>query len=167
MGITDFNALPPAQAAALVRPCVDLDGWVDAVVDGRPYADAAAAAAAGEAQAASWTGADLEKALADHPRIGERHTGTGTSATMSHGEQSGLDPGDADLQERLADGNRRYEETFGRIYLVRAAGRSVEEMLDLLGRRLTNDPATEVEVAAGQLREIASLRLMALLEDDA
>jgi 2-oxo-4-hydroxy-4-carboxy-5-ureidoimidazoline decarboxylase len=78
---------------------------------------------------------------------------------MSGREQAGVDPADDELQRRLADGNRRYEERFGRIYLVRAAGRSGAELLDLLEQRLTNDPATELAVTRGQLAEIALLRL--------
>ena len=66
----------------------------------------------------------MTAALADHPRIGERPTGAGAAAAMSGREQAGVDPADDELRRRLADGNRRYEERFGRIYLVRAAGRS-------------------------------------------
>ena len=75
------------------------------------------------------------------------------------GSFMGLDPADDELRTRLADGNRRYEERFGRIYLVRAAGRSGAELLDLLEQRLTNDPDTELGVTRGQLAEIALLRL--------
>jgi 2-oxo-4-hydroxy-4-carboxy-5-ureidoimidazoline decarboxylase len=161
--IEDFNAMSASEAAAAVRPCVDIDSWVTAVVAGRPYAEAADALATAAEQARGWTGAEVEAALADHPRIGERHQGSGTSASMSRSEQAGVDPADVEIQERLAAGNRRYEEAFGRIYLVRAKGRTAAEMLDLLEQRLTNDPATELEVTKGQLAEIATLRLEALL----
>ena len=83
---------------------------------------------------------------------------------MSQGEQAGVDPHDAEVQRRLAEGNAAYEERFDRIYLVRAAGRSAEEILALLEQRLTNDPDTELAVTAGQLREIAVLRLEGLLD---
>ncbi|OMQ15380.1 hypothetical protein A7K94_0209900, partial [Modestobacter sp. VKM Ac-2676] len=73
-------------------------------------------------------------------------------------------PADAELQRRLAEGNRRYEARFGRIYLVRAAGRTGPELLDLLEQRLTNDPTTELAVTRAQLAEIALLRLKGLLE---
>lgn len=159
MKIEDFNAMSASEAAAVVRPCVDIDSWVEAVVDGRPYADIDALLAAADRQAAGWTGAEVEAALDDHPRIGERTEGTGASAALSAREQAGVDPADADVQRRLADGNRRYEEAFDRIYLVRAAGRTAEEMLGLLEERLGNDPETELEVTRGQLAEIAHLRL--------
>jgi 2-oxo-4-hydroxy-4-carboxy-5-ureidoimidazoline decarboxylase len=160
--LDEFNAMPPEQAAAAVRPCVDIDSWVDAVVGGRPYAGIDALLDLADGQAAGWTGAEVEKALADHPRIGERPGGSGAGAGMSRREQSGVDPHDADVQERLAVGNAAYEARFGRIYLVRAAGRSAEEILALLDERIDNDPETELAVTGGQLREIALLRLKGL-----
>ena len=71
---------------------------------------------------------------------------------MSAREQAGVDPADADVQARLADGNRRYEERFDRIYLVRAAGRSAEEILALLEQRLGQRPGDRAEVTAGPAR---------------
>ena len=162
MQLADFNAMTHAEANAAVRPCVDIDSWVDAVVAGRPYDDLSMLLAVGDLQARSWSGPDVEKALVDHPRIGERHPGTGASAGMSGREQAGVDPQDADVQARLAAGNAAYEERFDRIYLVRAAGRSAEEILALLEERLGNDPETELAVTAEQLREIALLRLEGL-----
>lgn len=159
MRLEDFNAMSAIEAAATLRPCADIDSWVDALVAGRPYADLDALLGTAERQSAGWTAVEVEGALADHPRIGERPTGSGASASMSAREQAGVDPADTDVQRRLADGNRRYEEAFDRIYLVRAAGRSAQEMLALLEERLGNDPATELEVTRGQLAEIAHLRL--------
>ncbi len=67
----------------------------------------------------------------------------------------------ADVAARIADGNAAYEARFGRVFLIRAAGRSPEEMLAELERRLANDDETEAREAAGQLAEIALLRLRA------
>jgi 2-oxo-4-hydroxy-4-carboxy-5-ureidoimidazoline decarboxylase len=160
--LEELNAMAAEEAAAALRPCVDIDSWVDALVAGRPYDAVPDVLAVADLQARSWSPAEVEQALADHPRIGERHSGSGASAAMSQGEQSGVDPRDAEVQRRLAEGNAAYEERFDRIYLVRAAGRSAEEILALLEQRLTNDPDTELTVTAGQLREIALLRLEGL-----
>jgi 2-oxo-4-hydroxy-4-carboxy-5-ureidoimidazoline decarboxylase len=81
---------------------------------------------------------------------------------MSGRDQAGVDDRDATVLERLRRGNAAYEERFGRIYLVRAAGRTADEILTLLEERLGNDPDTELAVTAGQLREIAVLRLEGL-----
>lgn len=161
MQLDEFNAMDAAEAAAAVRPCVDIDSWVAAVVDGRPYTDVEALLIVADALARTWTGDQVEAALADHPRIGERHQGAGASAAMSGREQAGVGR-DAELRARLVAGNQAYERRFDRIFLVRAAGRDAEEILALLEQRLDNDPVTELGVTAGQLREIAVLRLKGL-----
>jgi len=166
MRIEDFDALPDAEAAAALRACADVPGWVDALVAGRPYGSAETLVVAADERARAWTPADVEVALADHPRIGEKAAGTGVSADHSRVEQAGVDAADPTFAERMRAGNLRYEERFGRIYLVRAKGRTGEEMLAFLEQRLGNDEATELAVTAGQLREIALLRLRTLLGED-
>ncbi|MCM0639954.1 2-oxo-4-hydroxy-4-carboxy-5-ureidoimidazoline decarboxylase [Cellulomonas wangsupingiae] len=163
MLLEEFDTLSSADAQALVRACADVPWWADAVVAGRPYRSVAALREHAAQQALAWSHADVERALADHPRIGERHRSAGRSAAMSAREQSGVEASDADVAARLADGNARYEERFGRVYLVRAAGRSSAEILALLEQRLTHDDLTEAEVTAQQLREIAALRLTGLV----
>lgn len=163
MTLAEFDALPADQAAAVVAPCVAIPSWASGLVARRPYADVRDLLAAAEQLAAAWTDEEVEGALADHPRIGERHSGKGESAALSAREQAGVDPADLDVQARLKAGNAAYEERFARIYLVRAAGRSAEEMLALLEERLGNDSATEIAVTKGQLAEIALLRLRGLL----
>lgn len=157
MRIQEFDALDASDAVDAVRQCARIDSWAERIVAGRPYADRVALLDAARAGLASWTPIEVEAALADHPRIGE------TPTERSRTEQAGV-PDDDDVRARLREGNRRYEERFGRIYLVRAAGRSAEEMLALLERRLGNDPATELAETTGQLGEIAMLRLEGLIE---
>ena len=128
MRLDEFNAMASEDADAVVRPCVDIDSWVRGLVDARPYADRADLLARADDLARDWTPAEVEQALADHPRIGHRHTGSGASAQMSGREQAGVDQHDTDVQRRLAEGNAAYEQRFDRIYLVRAAGRSAEEI---------------------------------------
>ncbi|MDZ5621809.1 2-oxo-4-hydroxy-4-carboxy-5-ureidoimidazoline decarboxylase [Nocardioides bizhenqiangii] len=163
MRIEEFNALPGDEAEAALRACVAIDSWTHVLAVARPYGEPADLFATARAQAATWTPAEIEGALADHPRIGERPTGSGTAADHSRREQGGLDPADADLADRLRMGNLAYEEKFGRIYLARAKGRTGAELLALLEERLVNDPATELAVTKEQLAEIALLRLTDLL----
>jgi 2-oxo-4-hydroxy-4-carboxy-5-ureidoimidazoline decarboxylase len=156
--LAEFNAAERPAAVALVRPCLDVDRWVDAVVDGRPYADPQALFQLAETAADPFTADELESALMHHPRIGERATGASAEAGHSRSEQSGVSTDD-DVQQRLADGNRAYEDKFGHVFLIRAAGRSGEEILAALEERLANDAETESAIMAEQLRQIAVLRL--------
>lgn len=81
---------------------------------------------------------------------------------MSRAEQARLGI-DAEVQRRLDAGNAAYEEKFGFVFLIRAAGRSSEEILEALDERMTNTPETERLIAAEQLRQIAALRLEGMI----
>ena len=59
----------------------------------------------------------------------------------------------------LAAANRAYEAAFGHIFIICATGKSTEEILHELQRRLANDPGTELRMAAEEQRKITRLRL--------
>ncbi len=163
MDLESFNALDRDAARAALRPCVDIDRWIDEVVDGRPYASVDAALSAARRAADPWTEAEIDGALAHHPRIGDRARGASTEATLSRSEQAGVDVTNADVQAELVEGNHAYEDRFGRVFLIRAAGRSSGEILEALHARLRHSPDEELAVVAQQLREIAVLRLEGVL----
>jgi 2-oxo-4-hydroxy-4-carboxy-5-ureidoimidazoline decarboxylase len=58
-----------------------------------------------------------------------------------------------------------YEEKFGRVFLIRAAGRDGPQILAALTERLLNDPEVEARVVRDQLAQIAQLRLGLLLDE--
>jgi len=101
------------------------------------------------------------EALAGHPRIGQRLSAR--DGNFSAGEQAGIDGADAQTLAELAAGNLEYERRFGQTYLVFASGKSADEMLQLLRRRLANDPAAERAVLRGELAKINRLRLERML----
>ena len=70
---------------------------------------------------------------------------------------------DVDTRAALIDGNRAYEERFGHVFLVRAAGRSPQEMLAELRRRLGNDEDAERAEVTEQLAQITGLRVRGLV----
>jgi allantoinase len=154
-----FNEADREDAIATLRPCLDIARWCDALADGRPYRSVDELVAAAGTAASPFTADEVDGALAQHPRIGERARGPAAEAAMSRAEQAGVDPSDAEIAAALADGNRAYEEKFGRVFLIRAAGRSAGDILDALTERLGHSQAEEAPVVAEQLREIAVLRL--------
>jgi 2-oxo-4-hydroxy-4-carboxy-5-ureidoimidazoline decarboxylase len=158
-GLAAFNEADDERAREQLLTCLDAPGWADRVLAGRPYADLGELAAAMGAAAATLDDADLEQALARHPRIGERADAARHDAAHSTREQSGVDASDADLARRLAEGNRAYEERFGRVFIVRAAGRSGPEILDHLRHRLDNSDEAERAATIDQLTQIAVLRM--------
>lgn len=158
MSLTRFNEADAADAAAAIRPCLDVERWVSAVVGGRPYRDVASAVAVAQSAAEPFTDDELATALSHHPRIGERPSGTTAEAGFSRAEQSGVSA-DPEVANRLVERNRAYENRFGHVFLIRAAGRSSKDILAALEERLANDPETERSIMADQLRQIAVLRL--------
>lgn len=108
---------------------------------------------------AAWGEAELAEALSAHPRIGEKPAGSQAHAALSRQEQGSVDERDAALAQALKAGNARYEARFGRVFLIRAKGRSGDEILAALSRRLQNSEHAEVQDALAQLREITLLRL--------
>ena len=156
--LSEFNRLSPEVADQLLRPCLDIDRWISALVDHRPYGSVDELMQTARTAADPFTEEEVEAALAHHPRIGQRAEGGSAEAALSRSEQAGLTV-DEDVQRRLREGNEAYEERFGRVFLIRAAGRSAEEILAALESRLTNDEETERAIVADQLRQIALLRL--------
>jgi 2-oxo-4-hydroxy-4-carboxy-5-ureidoimidazoline decarboxylase len=145
--------------------CLAVPRWVDEVAAGAPYATLDDLLDAAGVAATPLNAAEVDQALAHHPRIGERPTGD--DAAFSAAEQASSASDDAELAEQLAEGNRAYEEKFGRIFLIRAAGRSRPEILAELQRRLPLESDAEIKVAAAELREIALRRVAKMFGGEA
>jgi 2-oxo-4-hydroxy-4-carboxy-5-ureidoimidazoline decarboxylase len=153
-----FNAAPADELTPALLACCDVPAWAAAVRASRPYPDVDALLATADAAARRLTPADVDRALDAHPRIGERAHRDGAEAGWSRQEQSGVHR-DAETEQALAEGNRAYEQRFGRVFLICATGLSGDEVLGSLRSRLANDAPTEAHVVAEELRKIALLRL--------
>jgi 2-oxo-4-hydroxy-4-carboxy-5-ureidoimidazoline decarboxylase len=158
VGLAAFNTWPAAQARAALLACCQAGRWAAQVAKDRPYPSLAALQAAA---AAALTGEDVAEALAGHPRIGQSPAAGHSS--WSRSEQSGVAGAGDQVRAELAAGNQAYEDRFGHIYLVCAAGRSARELLTILRARLANDPETEDQVVRGELIKINDLRLAKLI----
>jgi 2-oxo-4-hydroxy-4-carboxy-5-ureidoimidazoline decarboxylase len=159
MLLEEFNSGDRGTVLAVLRPCIDVQRWIDEIAGARPFHTVQDLTDSARHAANPFTGPEIEAALAHHPRIGERAAGQSTEAALSRSEQAAVDPSDAALATALADGNRAYEAKFGRVFLIRAAGRSSRDILDALHERLGHSAEEETTIVAQQLREIAILRL--------
>ncbi|MFP5345606.1 MAG: 2-oxo-4-hydroxy-4-carboxy-5-ureidoimidazoline decarboxylase [Actinomycetes bacterium] len=159
-----LNSGPDAEARESLRTCLNIPRWVEEMVGGRPYENRDDVLTAAQKAADPFTADEIDLALSRHPRIGERPSGADAESRMSQSEQSGVDPADSEVVERLRAGNQAYEQRFDRVFLIRAAGRDASQILAQLEQRLQNDDETELQVVAEQLREIALLRLEGLLD---
>jgi 2-oxo-4-hydroxy-4-carboxy-5-ureidoimidazoline decarboxylase len=160
--LDELNSAPSSVAVSALLACCDVPAWAATVRDGRPYPDLQSVLDVADKAARELTAEEVDRALAAHPRIGERPDGSGTEAEFSREEQSGVSP-DPRIGELLLEGNRAYEGRFGRVFLICASGLSGEDVLAALRERLENDERTEAGVVAEELRKIALLRLRKVL----
>ncbi|MCS3429844.1 2-oxo-4-hydroxy-4-carboxy-5-ureidoimidazoline decarboxylase [Klebsiella sp. BIGb0407] len=163
--LNHFNQLAYADAERLIASCVAIPSWTSALIQGRPWQHLSALMSSAQENMQGWNEADLEQALGAHPRIGDKPTGEQAHAALSRQEQSRVNSDDVQLAQALKEGNARYETRFGRVFLIRAKGRSGEEILQQLNLRLGNSDAQEVEAALIQLREITLLRLAGVIHE--
>ena len=162
-GLAAFNDLDADEARRRLLTCLDVPRWADEVLAGRPYDTLDDIDRRMVAASSTLTDDELERALARHPRIGERADPASHDASHSTREQSGVDRDDADVVRRLAEGNRAYEERFDRVFIIRAAGRDAPEILDELRRRLDHSDEAERAETIDQLTQIALLRVREVL----
>jgi 2-oxo-4-hydroxy-4-carboxy-5-ureidoimidazoline decarboxylase len=161
-----LNAMDAQEIRATLADFCAAPAWIDRMTALRPFPTPAAVLAAADAAADATGPDDWREAFRHHPRIGERaaeRPQSDAAQALSAREQSASgEASPADL-EALAEGNRAYQDRFGHVFIVCAAGRTVPEMLAILRDRLKNDPDTELRVAAGEQRRITRLRLERLL----
>jgi 2-oxo-4-hydroxy-4-carboxy-5-ureidoimidazoline decarboxylase len=161
--------MDPATAAREALPCCGSQAWAAALASRRPIADEASLI---EASTSIWLALPEEawqEAFDSHPRIGERHAqthATEESLRWSAQEQRTAVTEDETGRRALEEANRRYEQKFGRIFIVCAAGKTSAEMLAILQARMKNDAATELHETAEEQRQITQLRLRRWLESE-
>jgi OHCU decarboxylase len=134
--------------------CCGSREWVRRMMALQPFPTAEAMLEAADRVWSELGPGDWLEAFAAHPRIGES-----SSDARAQEEQSGARGAEAETLAKLAGLNRAYEERFGHIYIVSASGKSAAQMLAILESRMSNDPETELRVAAEQQRQITRLRL--------
>ena len=172
-----WNFLPVPAAANEILPCCGSRAWADGTVARRPLPDEESLLAASDEIWRSLTESDWLEAFRSHPRIGGSRSGESSggesqapkpaalqSAAWSEQEQRKVADASDSSRNPLAEGNREYERRFKRIFIVCATGKSPEEILKTLQRRLGNDDHTELQEAAEEQRQITQIRLRKWLQ---
>lgn len=149
-----IDTSPLEEARALLTNACGSRRWVDRMLMRRPFGSRDALLAVARDEWFSLEESDWREAFSHHPKIGQK-----TADVLASKEQSGVSGAAADILSALVDGNRDYERKFGYIFIVCATGKRADEMLALLRRRLPNDTATEIRIAAEQQAKITALRL--------
>ena len=166
MSLESLNSAAPEDASHLLRQCCTAEAWITALVAQRPFVDEAALRGAADSVWAGLGEADYLQAFDGHPKIGDVSSLKAKYADtkqLAAGEQSSVEQASDEVIAELAEGNQRYEEKFGFIFIVCATGKSAREMLELLKARLPNSREEELANAAEEQRKIFHIRLEKLL----
>ena len=162
-----LNSLPSNEAESELRKCCGSKTWARQVSEARPFLSLDQLIEGSDRIWKALEPQDWLEAFRSHPKIGEQKAAQGTAAearAWSAQEQAGTRAAAPETMQALAAGNREYEHKFGFIFIVCATGKSSEEMLASLRRRIENDREMELRVAAEEQRKITQLRLEKLFE---
>lgn len=157
-----LDAMTDAEATAALTTCCGASAWVKHMLAARPFQTAAGLVSAAERAFDALTPEDWLEAFRAHPRIGgKKPAGAATAASraLSSKEQAGVMDAADPVKQALADKNEQYFAKHGFIFIVKATGKTAEEMLALLEERLHNDTAAELVNAATEQRKITALRI--------
>lgn len=162
-----LNSLPMSEAESELLKCCGSKRWAQRMVQARPFAGWDELTTKAEQIWRALEPADWLGAFHSHPKIGEKKAAAPTSdqsRQWSEAEQAGVSNAATQTLEALTVLNREYEEKFGYIFIVCAAGKSSDEMLAILRARLENPAGRELRIAAAEQATITELRLKKLID---
>jgi len=159
--LASWNEADEAAAFDAMIECCGARRWAAKMVSFRPIKNIAELSANADRAWSTMEEADWMEAFSCHPRIGVSTASNSNerSGTWSRQEQASTASASDRVLSELAAGNALYEQRFGFTYIVCATGKSADEMLGILNRRLNSDRATELREAAEQQRQILQIRL--------
>ena len=158
-----LNSLPLSAATAVLLNCCGSRKWAAEMAHRRPFPDMNNLIDQAQQGCDALDISDWKEAFAAHPQIGESQAGNQQAQFWSQQEQAAAANMASDVQLRLGKRNAEYYSRFGYIFIVCATGKSAEEMLAMLERRMQNDPSAESAIAAQEQRKITLLRLRKLV----
>ena len=159
--LEQWNQADQQTATAAMLACCGSQRWAAQMIALRPLSSVSALSETADRVWATMHEPDWLEAFACHPRIGDRKTAPAPeqSATWSQQEQAGAHAAAKPVLDELAACNTLYEQRFGFTYIVCATGKTADEMLAILKRRLAHDRVAELKEAAEQQRQIMQIRL--------
>ena len=156
-----WNKVTEAEALEAMIACCGAKRWADGMVALRPIKSVLELSETADRIWATMLEPDWMEAFACHPRIGERKAAhaSAKSTSWSQQEQSQTSAAAEPVMSLIAAGNALYEHRYGFTYIICATGKSAEEMLAILQRRLSSTREAELREAAEQQRQILQIRL--------
>lgn len=166
MTFDDLNKLPSEETSKELTKCCGAQNWVKQMIKERPFTDFKSLAETAKKIWFLCTEDDWLEAFTHHPKIGDIESlkkKFNTTKEWAEDEQNGVRMASTEVIENLAELNKIYEDKFGFIFIVFAAGKSAKEMLQILKLRLENNYNDELNIAMGEQHKITITRLKKLL----
>jgi allantoicase len=161
-----INQLDSAAAIEAFKRCCGSVRWAEQMEAARPFLHFGSLLSTADRLWWTLSSRHWLEAFGHHPRIGEdperlRRRFAETS-NWANNEQSGVRGASEETLAALTQGNLDYEAKFGHVFLICATGKSADEMLAALRRRIQNTPERELREAASEQAKITHLRLQKL-----
>lgn len=165
MTIAQFDQLPSEEKNELLGMCCSSSAWTKRMLAIFPVQNLVDLLEYAEEEWYDCNPADWLEAFQNHIKIGDIETienNDAKNADWVYDEQSFIKNSSKERLEELQKANELYEDTYGYNYIVAAAGKSIEEILENLLSRLENDPHDELIIASGEQNKITQQRLQKL-----
>lgn len=166
MTISELNELSMTERYEKLLLCCGSAAWASQLNESFPVASFDHMLERSDAIWANVSKEDAMEAFSHHPKIGDIKSLEKKFASTKEwagNEQSGVNTATHDVLRALSKGNEDYEQKFGYIFIVCATGKSADEMLTLLHKRLPNDAELEWKIAAAEQNKITHIRLNKLI----
>ncbi len=162
MTIAEFDHLSSDTKSELLQNCCGSATWANEMLTVFPVNDLIDLFEYADEKWNECKSGDWLEAFTHHPAIGDVNSMKEkfyATADWAQVEQSGVSDASQELLNALAEGNKKYHEKFGYIFIVYATGKPAKEMLTLLEERLKNNPEDEIKIAAAEQIRITKNRL--------
>jgi 2-oxo-4-hydroxy-4-carboxy-5-ureidoimidazoline decarboxylase len=162
MKLAHFYQLNKEQQKAELFKCCGSAAWVNAISEKMPINSIDELKSTSDAIWALLEKSDFLEAFSHHPKIGDVESLQKKFAATSNwaaGEQAAVNEAALDVLTNLKIGNDLYEARFGYIFIVCATGKTAAEMLQLLDKRLQNEPEVELKISAAEQNKITHIRI--------
>ena len=158
MTLEHLNEISAAEAVHTFLGCCGSLEWATRMNELRPFGSVEIVLDAADREWLRLGEMDWLEGFAAHPRIGER-----SDSLTSQREQAAVYAAGDVIARALAKANAEYDKRFGFIFIVFATGKTPEQILEILNKRLTNPRDVEIRNAVAEQMKITRNRLQRLL----
>lgn len=154
MTLAELNGLDAGEAMKVMLACCGSLEWATRMNALRPFGSTEILLDSADREWLRLGEADWLEAFGAHPRIGER-----SDSQQSQREQAAVYSAGDTISHALAKSNADYDKRFGFIFIVFATGKTPEQILELLDKRLHNSRDVEIRNAVAEQMKITRNRL--------